>query len=221
MKRPLFFPVIILALLLAVPACEAGTVTSSPNPSAAGQPSVSVSALPSSTASAASANIDYAALGMDAAAIQQWDQQGIASVATAAQASVLAGFTVIEPGFVPGGLTPQKYMVSDHGAALRAAGMQDAVKFIDVSRFYLLEGQRTPVLSFIESTNALNNGQAPVTELCGITVEKLALPADSGNPAGFQYVWARRDLYYLVIGYLAGGITEADLDNVVCSIINP
>jgi len=206
MKSRLFFLVVAVALAALLTACGAGGVTSSPNPS-----------------TPASGTTDYAALGMSAADIQAWEDRGIANMDSAEQASVLAGFTVRTPGFVPEGLAPiSKFMVSDHLAALGDMVNPDVPPYVDVTLVYGFPGERQVVVTVIQGTRALNQGQGEPTTLQGASVERAYLPASEGKPyPSVQYVWEQGGVNYFVEGYLVDGVDETALDQVVCSIINP
>lgn len=163
---------------------------------------------------------DPASLGMSEMEVQQWEDRGVANVDSAEAASVLAGFDVKTPSFLPSGLSPlSRFMVSSNAPILKEMGSDAPVK-MDVTRVYGLEGERVPALTIIQVTLPVNRGQGEPVTMCGVSIEKASFSAEGQSYPSVQYVWEQAGINYLVMGYLNGEVTEAALDKVVCSIIN-
>lgn len=190
---------------------------------ACGQVPVTASAPPSSTAPAASANIDYAALGMSATDIQLWQEQGVANVATPDAASVLAGFTVKTPSYLPVGMgAPFPYTVLNNAPMLKRTG-SSADPLVSVRQVWGNGTQGTWIM-LLESARPFDHdtGTPTPTRLCGLTVQTGTNPGDSGTWPGARFFhWEQDGVTFDLTGLLTRPISEADLEKVACSLINP
>lgn len=206
-RLPVVFIALVPLLAVLATACAGGIAASTSAP-----PVVSPVPAPS-----AGDSTGYPAPGLSELVIRQWQEQGTANVTTAAEASLLAGFNVTAPSYVPAGLNGQMYLVSNHGAdASGAAG------FIDVSRTYTFDLFSRPVLTITESTESFDNSNTPAPEIsmCGIALRELAVQATSTSPACVEYSWNRGGVYFRVDEYSEPNVSESDFDKLICSLIN-
>jgi hypothetical protein len=166
--------------------------------------------------------VDYSALGWTEDEIMLWEERGAASVDSAEAASMLAGFKVVTPGFIPESLHPvSKYMVNDHQAGLRSAGMEPKFEWIDVTLLYAPEGESMPALTFIQSIHKFNEGLGEPVEICGRTVELERTPPEPDAPetkGRVAYGWESNGIWYYLTGTLTDTIDESTLEKVLCSI---
>jgi len=165
----------------------------------------------------------YAALGFGENEIRMWEEQGIANVDSAEAATTLAGFPVATPSFIPEGLRlHSKYIVSNHGAGLRHAGMEPKFEWIDVTLVYSpVDGGRDVLVNFIQSSHEFNTGFGEPADLCGKTIERQYIAADPENdtPApSIAYGWEQDGIWYYFTGVLADPLDEETIENMVCSI---
>jgi hypothetical protein len=167
-----------------------------------------------------SGEIDYTALGMNEREVKQWEELGIANVDTAEKASVLAGFQVAAPTFLPDPLEPaSQYMVRDNQAGLKRAGMETQFGWRTVTAVYALKTDRQIATTFVQSNHAFSMGPGEPNELCGRTISVLHTPEGQTGPgAGVVYVWEKDGIWYGNEGILAGVVDEADVEKMVCSI---
>ena len=200
MKRSLVILLAALALLAGLSGCDIITgAQSSPSPT------------------------DLASLGLSRAQIEQWQDQGIVNVTDAAEASILAGFDVQTPDYVPPGLiSVSKYMVSTNGPTLKRTG-SDAPVTIHVQLVWG-PSDETRAISMIldESNRPFSHGDVTETTLpCGATVMKGSDPNSSGALAGaIIYHWEQDGVTLDLTGVPGATVSEADLDKVVCSIVS-
>lgn len=227
MKRALFLLASVVMLSAAVTACNATVATSSPGTSAA-RPSLTVSTLSPTTSQpavspTASANIDYAALGMSPQQVRQWEQQGTASVDTPDGASVLAGFNVITPSYWPQSLLPgSKYIVKTNAPMLKQTG-SNAPPDVTVEQVWSVPGKAVAII-FIQSSRPFShaNGTATPTPMCGITVQTGTEPHGTSAMSGGRFFhWEQNGITCDLTGVTSSALSGADLENIVCSIINP
>ena len=218
MRRKAFylFSGCLIALLLTMTACNSPNQDETTPPDVTPSPSVTPE-------NPTPGNVDYSALGWTEDEIRSWEEMGVANVESAEAAMILAGFEVATPSFIPASLHPiSKYMVSDHHAQLRSAGMEPEFKWIDVTLLYAPEGnERNPSIIFIQSTHKFNVGLGEQVEICGHTVERQAIPADPENDIpepGLTFGWESNGIWYHLAGTLTNAIDEATLEEVLCSI---
>jgi predicted small secreted protein len=155
---------------------------------------------------------DLASLGMTPQQIEQWQSQGIANLRNPAAASVLAGFDVLTPTYLPPGVElAAPYMVSTNAPMLRRTN-SDAPVSIHVQQVWRLPGDAPTVMLLDQSNRPFSHGQPVETTLsCGATVLKGSDINSSGAFAGATDL----DLTDVPVH----GLTGADFDQVVCSII--
>ena len=211
MKRKILclFPICLIILLLTLTACNS-TDQEETNP---------VDVTPEAPVPN---EADYSALGMTDDEVRMWEERGTANVDSAEVASMLAGFKVVTPGFIPQSLRPiSKYMVNDHQAGLRNAGMEPRFEWIDVTLLYAPEGERILALTFLQSTHKFNEGLGEPVEICDRTVERERIPPEPDAPGtngGVAFGWESNVIWYYLTGTLTDTIDEATLEKVLCSI---
>jgi len=193
MKRKLLFMFsgCLIALLSTLPACN-GTDQEETKPT-------DLTSSPTITSETTTpGNVDYSTQGWTEDDIRLWEERGAANADSAEVASNIAGFKVVTPGFIPESLRPvSKYMIQDHSAGLRSAGMEPKFEWIDVTLLYAIEGEKEPTLTFIQSTRKFNAGLGEQVEICGRTVEKESFPVEpeSGvTEPGLAFGWEHNDI---------------------------
>lgn len=166
-------------------------------------------------------NVDYSALGWTEDEIKMWEEMGTANVESAEAASMLAGFKVVTPGFIPEGLQPvSKYMVYNN-AGLRSAGIEPKFEWIDVTLVYGKAAEKSVQLTFIQSNHEFNSGIGEQIEICGRTVEKTTFPTDPENlepNASLAFGWEDNGIWYYLTGTLGGPLDEETIEKIACSI---
>ena len=167
--------------------------------------------------------VDLRSLGMTQQEIDRWQNDGIANVANPTAASILAGFNVKTPTFLPPGLElTSKYMVSSNAPLLEQMNSDAPVTF-RVTQIWGLPGDASIVMVLEQSNRPFSHGETAETALpCGASVLKGQEPAaaDAGPLSGaFIYHWNRDGVDLDLTGAPVHGLTSVDFDQVVCSII--
>ena len=218
MKRKILylFSGCLITLLLTLTACNS-TNQEETKPTDVTSPPSAMSETP------APGNVDYSALGWTEDEIRLWEERGAANVDSAEVASKIAGFKVVTPGFIPEFLRPMsKYIIQDHNAGLRSAGIEPKFQWIDVTLLYSPEGEeRAPLITLIQSTHKFNVGLGEQVEICGHPAEKQVIPTDPENgipEPGLALGWESNGIWYYLTGTLTDTIDEAMLEKVLCSI---
>lgn len=171
-------------------------------------------------AGSTSSTTDLTSLGMTQAEIDRWENDGIANLANPTAASILAGFDVRTPTFLPPGVElTSKYMVSSNAPLLEKMN-SDAPVWIRVQQVWGLPGDAPVVMVLIQSNRPFGHGEPVETTLsCGATVLKGKEPEGSGMVAGgFIYHWEQDGIVLDLTGVPVHGLTGVDFDQVVCSI---
>jgi len=206
----------LITLLLTLPACSSTNQEETKPTNVTSPPSVT-------SETPATGEVDYSALGWTEDEIRMWEERGAASADSPEIASKIAGFPVVTPAFTPEGLQPvSKFMIHNHGAGLRNAGMEPKFEWIDVTLLYSTEGkERAPSITFIQSKHKFNVGLGEQVEICGHPAERQAIPADSENgipEPGLAFGWESNGIWYYLTGTLTDTIDEAKLEKMLCSI---
>ena len=165
--------------------------------------------------------VDLRSLGMTQQEIDRWQNDGIANVANPTAASILAGFNVRTPTFLPPGVElTSKYMVSSNAPLLKQRN-SDAPVMVRVTQVWGLPGDASIVMVLEQSNRPFSHGETAETALpCGASVLKGREPADSGTLSeAFIYHWNKDGVDLDLTGAPVHGLTVVDFDNVVCSII--
>lgn len=164
---------------------------------------------------------DLASIGMTQQEIDRWQNDGIANVANPTAASILAGFDVKIPTFLPPGVElTSPYMVSSNAPILKQTN-SDAPVTTRVQQVWGLPGDAPIAMVLIQSNRPFGHGEPVETTLsCGSTVLKGKESDEPGAlSGGFIYHWQQDGIDLDLTGVPVHGLTGVDFDQVVCSII--
>lgn len=165
--------------------------------------------------------LDYAALGMTELEIAQWEERGSATVDTAEKASILAGFQVYQPEFLPVGFVSGKFSVASSGGGLPES-LQP--KFDNTKVFQTFSSPEYPgvglFITHLVHPTGLGGGTS--TEICGYSGECSLTPADPDNASSqnpiLSLAWGGETRFYLVSASLNEPLDEEMVMKIICSI---
>jgi hypothetical protein len=208
-SKLLFLPIFAILTVLLLAGCEVITG------SWAQQPAGSEVSTPG--------GIDYAALGMTPEEVQQWEERGSANVDTLEAASVLAGYKVLTPAYIPNGFYRQKNIIVTNLGGGLPEGMKPKFSMIIVETIYFLKGNDTVMFDVRQSNGKEGLGGGQPAEICGMQGEKQYLPADPQRkyPGRILVLEIQKNGYsFSIYATLAGPLDEATIEKIFCSV-NP
>jgi len=151
-----------------------------------------------------------------------WEERGVWNAATVEEASEVAGFAVVTPGFIPEdfcrGLSIH---VIDPCAELRE--IIECHQPIRVTQFWFwlgdesLEPSQRASLILVQTPGSVGTGGVP-TEVGGYPATRDYLAAEADRPARLSLSWEIDGMYFILSGTITGPITEEMIYEVAGSV---
>ena len=160
---------------------------------------------------------ELAALGLDETQIGMYHEQGVLNVDTTELASILAGFRVMPPSFIPQDLTRGPYSV-----AISGAGMPKEVKpkFNNTTVTVIYSSPDDPkiMLALIYMVHNTGLGVGEPTQVGDYQGMKVYQPAAGNGYASLGLVWGEDTRYFSIAAVLGGPLDEETVMKVAASI---
>jgi hypothetical protein len=159
-------------------------------------------------------------LGLTQAEMCMLEEKGIADVASAEVASLIAGFKVAMPAHIPEGFCAGKFMVQ-----LSGGGMPEELKpkfdNTQVNQYYTWPGEKYPMFLVTQSPHKFGISGSEPTEICGRPGERTFTKAEPGDETPYDHLalgWESEGRYYAIIAVLGENLEEATLEKIACSV---
>ena len=167
-----------------------------------------------------SGDADYSGLGLTEEESHMLEERGIANVDSAETASIIAGFQVALPSYVPEGFRPGKFMVSLSGAGLPEE-LKPKFNNNQVHRTYTWEENGEIMILLIQAVHKSGIGGGEAAEICGQPGERRFTKADPQQGREYDTLsiaWEISGSYFIINATLGGPLDEAEVEKVACSI---
>ena len=159
-------------------------------------------------------------LGLTEAEMRMLEEKGIANVASAEVASLIAGFKVAVPAYIPEGFRAGKFMVQ-----LSGGGMPEELKpkfnNTQVNQYYTWSGEKYPMFLLIQGPHEFGISGSEPTEICGRPGERTFTKAEPGDETPYDQLtlgWESDGICYAIIAVLGENLDEATLEKIACSV---
>ncbi len=201
----------ILALSFILTACTNKSAETTP----------ALSETPPVTTGTAPTLTDYSGLGLTDDEIRWWEERGVASVESAEAATILAGFEVRPPAYIPDDFSSGNFSVTRSGAGLPE---KLKPKFDNTKVFQSFTWQEDKRVGFIlfRYVHPIGLGDGEPANICGYQGEKAFDEADPDNLkqpyAVLSLAWGANGKYFTLMGSLSGPLDEETLEKIACSI---
>ena len=166
-------------------------------------------------------NVDYSALGWTEDEIRLWEERGVAYADSAEVASLIAGFEVHHPAYIPDDFSSGEFAV-----LLSGAGMPEEFKpkfnNTQVHQSFTWQEDRRVVVFLIYAVHPTGLGGVEPADICGYQGERSFTEADPDNDnrpyAMLSLAWGANGRYYILTGTLGGPLDEETIEKIACSI---
>ncbi|MBA7560321.1 hypothetical protein ES708_01946 [subsurface metagenome] len=153
----------------------------------------------------------------------RWEERGIWSATTLEEASEVAGFEVVSPGFIPEDfcrglyihvIDPCLWPTEDFDCGLSIQVMQTWAAWVEDES---LEFSQRASLSLVQTPSSMGTGDVP-TEVGGYPATIDYVGSESDPPFLVTLHWEIDGMYFILSGWIASPLTEELIYEVAASV---